>query len=78
MDFVKNIEFNDIKTKTETKEGIVKIKKEKIESPEFKQSLDFVKKIEFEGDFKPKLEFMRKRPTLQRSKFKLKRNSKLK
>ena len=40
IDFVNDIEFHDIMTKAETKEGIVTIKKEKIESPEFKQSLD--------------------------------------
>ena len=61
VDFVKDIEFNDIKTETETKRAIVKMKEEKIESPEFKQSLDFVKKIEFEGDFKPKLEIKKEK-----------------
>ena len=63
-DFVNDIEFNDIKT--ESKEGIVKIKMEKIESPEVKEegkraktdlkkAVDFVKDIEF-NDIKTKTE----------------------
>ena len=37
VDFVNDIQFNDIKAEPETNEGIVKIKKETIESLEVKQ-----------------------------------------
>ena len=88
VDFVNDIEFNDIKTETETKEGIVKIKKEKIESPEvkqegrlaktdFKQTLDLAKNIEFEGDLQPKQEIKEEKTNSPKVKIEIKKELKV-